>query len=175
MRPVLVDGFLLYQNPTNRERLDVRLFSRLSHDVAKERRFNRPGYRPEAWILENRGSFRENGLAFIFQDGNAEGDVDVNKIFCQDSQLYQRFYFFIFLSFCTPIFHSENPFPLFSPLSSLAPRGPSQSASRLSATPPLLRHRLHRTIQRTTVPFDFLSLKRTHQLLLNTTPFAALT
>jgi uridine kinase len=26
MRPVLVDGFLLYQNPTNRERLDVRLF-----------------------------------------------------------------------------------------------------------------------------------------------------
>ena len=80
-----------------------------------------------------------------------------------------------FFHFCTSIFHSEKSRPLFSQLSSPAPHGHSQPVSCLFSQPTLLRHRLHGTIERTTVPFHFLSLKRTHYLPLNTTPFAALT
>jgi hypothetical protein len=64
-----VDGFLLHQNSTNRERLDVRLFFRLSHDFAKERRFNRPRYGPEACERMVWRSYLEQH-AFIFQDGD---------------------------------------------------------------------------------------------------------
>lgn len=47
-RMVLVDGFLLYHDLAIRERLDVRLFLRLSHDTAKKRRFTRQGYGAKA-------------------------------------------------------------------------------------------------------------------------------
>jgi uridine kinase len=45
---VFVDGFLLNQNRTMRERLDVKLFFRLSQKVAKKRRFTGQRYGSEA-------------------------------------------------------------------------------------------------------------------------------
>lgn len=47
-RVVIVEGFLLYHDPAVRERLDWKLFLRLSHDTAKSRRFSRQGYGAEA-------------------------------------------------------------------------------------------------------------------------------
>lgn len=83
---VFVDGFLLYQNPIIRERLDVKLFFRLSYKVAKERRFTRQGYGPEAkpdefWKTENYfekmvwRSYVEQHI-FMFKRGDVEADVD---------------------------------------------------------------------------------------------------
>jgi nicotinamide/nicotinate riboside kinase len=83
---VLVDGFLLYQNPAVRERHDVKLFFRLSHKIAKERRFTRQGYGSESnpdefWKTENYvekmawRSYMEQH-AFIFERGGVDGGVD---------------------------------------------------------------------------------------------------
>jgi nicotinamide/nicotinate riboside kinase len=83
---VLVDGFLLYQNPAIRERLDVKLFFRLSYKVAKERRFTRQGYgsgaKPdEFWKTEDYFEkmvwrcYREQHV-FMFKRGDVEGEVD---------------------------------------------------------------------------------------------------
>jgi nicotinamide/nicotinate riboside kinase len=81
---VILDGFLLFRNPEIRRRLDLKLFFRLSHDVAKERRFRRQGYgadaRPdEFWKTEDYFEkmvwrcYREQH-AFMFRDANVEGD-----------------------------------------------------------------------------------------------------
>jgi nicotinamide/nicotinate riboside kinase len=88
---VLVDGFLLFHNAEIRKRLDLMLFFRLSHDVAKERRFSRQGYVPEAkpedfWKTED---YFEKMVwrcyseqhAFMFRDGDVEGEVDLEA--CQ--------------------------------------------------------------------------------------------
>lgn len=85
-RLVVVDGFLLYHNEKVRERLDAKLFLRLSRRVAKERRFNRPGYGEEAkkgefWKTERYfdtmvwRSYVEQH-AVLFKDGNVDGEVD---------------------------------------------------------------------------------------------------
>jgi nicotinamide/nicotinate riboside kinase len=86
MQIVLVDGFLLYYDPTIRSKLDTRLFFRLSHAVAKERRFTRQGYGPstkpdEFWKTEDyfeKGVWRNYVAAHAryFQDGDVEGEVD---------------------------------------------------------------------------------------------------
>jgi len=41
---VIVEGSLLYHDPAIRERLDLKLLLRLSHDTARSRRFTRQGY-----------------------------------------------------------------------------------------------------------------------------------
>ena len=85
-RLVFVDGFLLYQNPEIRKRLDLLLFFRLSRGVAKKRRFTRPGYGPDAkpgefWKTEDYfekmvwRSYSEQH-SFLFEDGDVEGEVD---------------------------------------------------------------------------------------------------
>lgn len=86
LKLVLADGFLLYQNSSSRERLDVKLFFRLSHGVAKERRFTRQGYRSEAkpdevWKTEDyfekmvwRCYVEQHD--FMFERGDVEGKVD---------------------------------------------------------------------------------------------------
>ena len=87
---VILDGFLLFQNPEIRKRLDLKLFFRLSHDVAKARRFSRQGYGAEAkpeefWKTED---YFENMVwrcyqeqhAFMFRDGCVEGNV--NEVIC---------------------------------------------------------------------------------------------
>jgi nicotinamide/nicotinate riboside kinase len=85
-RLVFVDGFLLYQNPEIRKRLDLRSFFRLSHKVAKERRFTRPGYGFEAkpgefWKTEDyfeKMVWRSHSEqhVFFFENGDVEGKVD---------------------------------------------------------------------------------------------------
>jgi nicotinamide/nicotinate riboside kinase len=90
---VILDGFLLFHNPEVRKRLDLRMFFRLSHDVAKERRFSRQGYGIEAqpdefWKTENYFEtmvwrcYNEQH-AFMFHGGDVEGDVDEQA--CSDA------------------------------------------------------------------------------------------
>lgn len=45
---VIVEGFLLYNMPDIRKRLDTRLFVSLSYNEAKHRRMTRPHYGAEA-------------------------------------------------------------------------------------------------------------------------------
>ena len=95
MRLVFVDGYLLYNNPTIRQMLDVKLFFRLSHKVAKERRFTRQGYGPEAkegefWKTEDYfekmvwSSYQEQH-GFMFADGDIEGEI--NEETCKKAEL----------------------------------------------------------------------------------------
>ena len=90
---VILEGFLLFHNAEIRKRLDLKLFFRLSHDVAKERRFRRQGYGPEAkpdefWKTEDYFEkmvwrcYREQH-AFMFREGDVEGDVDENA--CEEA------------------------------------------------------------------------------------------
>ena len=85
-RLVLVDGFLLYHNPAIMERLDIKLFFRLSKKVAKERRMSRQGYGIEAkpdefWKTEDyfekivwMNYSQQHGSFLLNHD--VEGDVD---------------------------------------------------------------------------------------------------
>ncbi|KAJ5923269.1 nicotinamide riboside kinase 1 [Penicillium verhagenii] len=88
---VFVDGFLLYHEPSIRDRLDLRLFLRLSHETAKKRRFTRQGYGSEAsheefWKTEDYfekmvwRNYVEQHAQF-FRGGDVEGIVDTQK--CQ--------------------------------------------------------------------------------------------
>ncbi|KAJ5765692.1 nicotinamide riboside kinase 1 [Penicillium odoratum] len=89
---VFVDGFLLYHEPSIRNRLDLRLFLRLSHASAKQRRFTRPGYGSEAksgefWKTEDyfekmvwRNYVAHHAQFFI--GGNVEGIVHAQQ--CQN-------------------------------------------------------------------------------------------
>ena len=47
-RLVIMEGFLLYNMPDIRKRLDTRLFVKLSHQEANHRRMTRPHYGAEA-------------------------------------------------------------------------------------------------------------------------------
>jgi nicotinamide/nicotinate riboside kinase len=88
---VFVDGFLLNQNRTMRERLDVKLFFGLSYKITKDRRFTRQGYGSEAkpdefWKTED---YFEKMVwrcyveqhAFMFERGDMEGKVD--EVVCE--------------------------------------------------------------------------------------------
>lgn len=92
---VLLDGFLLFHNPDIRKRLDLMLFFRLSHDVAKQRRFSRQGYGSEAkldefWKTEDYFEkvvwrcYREQH-SFMFRDADVEGEVDEEA--CQKARI----------------------------------------------------------------------------------------
>ena len=80
---VVVEGMMLYNIKEVRERIDARLFLRLSHQTARYRRMNRQGYgseaRPgESWKTEDYfekmvwRNYKAEHAAF-FHDGDVEG------------------------------------------------------------------------------------------------------
>ena len=96
LRIVLVEGMMLYNIPEIRKRLDIRLFLRISHDLAKSRRMSRLGYgsddaQPgelEFWKTEEYfekmvwRNYKSEHAAF-FQDGDVEGVPDMRT--CADA------------------------------------------------------------------------------------------
>lgn len=86
---VVLDGFLLFHNLEIRARLDLMLFFRLRHDVAKERRMARQGYGSEAkadefWKTEDyfeKMVWRYYQEQHAFRDGDVEGKI--NKEACE--------------------------------------------------------------------------------------------
>ena len=82
---VIVEGFLLYNMPAVRRRLDGKLFVRLDHKEAKHRRMTRPLYGAEAkegefWKTEDyfekmvwRNCVEQH--ADLFEGGNVEGRI----------------------------------------------------------------------------------------------------
>lgn len=97
-RIVLVDGFLLYQNPLIRSKLDIRLFFRLSYEVAKQRMCTRPGYgagaKPnESWKAEDyfdKMVWRNYVAAHarFFREGDVQGTVDEQE--CREAGILVR-------------------------------------------------------------------------------------
>ena len=83
---VILDGFLLFQDPAIRSRLDRKLFLRTSKATAKTRRLSKPGWGPDAnpdmyWATEAYfdasvwvNYVKENG--WLFEGGNVEGGPD---------------------------------------------------------------------------------------------------
>lgn len=89
VRMVIIEGFMLYNVPEIRERLDVRLFVRLSHGESKRRRMSRPNYGAEAkegefWKTEEYfekmvwRNYVEQHRNF-FDEGDVEGQVDAER------------------------------------------------------------------------------------------------
>lgn len=82
-RPIgIVDGFLLYHDPTIRSLLDVKLVLRASKDKARRRRFERPEYMEfqagDFWLTRDYFDsiiWRNYGQEYgpLFENGNVEG------------------------------------------------------------------------------------------------------
>lgn len=95
---VILEGFLLFHNLEIGKRLDLKFLCRLSHDVAKRRRFNRQGYGLEAkpgelWKTEDYFEkmvwrFYRELHALTFRDRDVEGEV--NEEASQNSQSFAR-------------------------------------------------------------------------------------
>lgn len=94
-RMVIIEGFMLYNIPEIRDRLDCRLFVRLSHKEAKHRRMTRPQYGIEAkegefWKTEDYfeemvwRNYVEQHSEF-FEGGDVQGKVD--EVRCKDLEV----------------------------------------------------------------------------------------
>ncbi|KAI0823324.1 P-loop containing nucleoside triphosphate hydrolase protein [Trametes gibbosa] len=86
---VLVDGFLLYWSPEVVEKLDVRVFLRVPHDVLKQRRHERHGYHtavqsdPEGSLWRDPPNYWEQIVWPAYVEAHAgiveKGDVEHGK------------------------------------------------------------------------------------------------
>ncbi|KAH9847182.1 P-loop containing nucleoside triphosphate hydrolase protein [Lenzites betulinus] len=86
---VLVDGFLLYWSPEVVDKLDVRVFLRVPHDVLKQRRHERHGYHtavqsdPEGSLWRDPPNYWEQIVWPAYVEAHAgiveNGDVELGK------------------------------------------------------------------------------------------------
>ncbi|KAF2862569.1 P-loop containing nucleoside triphosphate hydrolase protein [Piedraia hortae CBS 480.64] len=89
-RVCIVDGFLLYSEEmkTVRDLLDIKLFLPLEFATVKSRRERRSGYMTLEGFWEDPPNYVENIVwpnyardhAFLFKDGNVEGELDEAKL-----------------------------------------------------------------------------------------------
>lgn len=82
---VLVDGFMLFNNPKISSKFDIKLLIRSPYQVLKDRRAARPGYQtldsfwkdPPYYFDEFVYKSYVDSHSFLFKDGNVEGKLDL--------------------------------------------------------------------------------------------------
>lgn len=95
---VIVDGFMIYNNPDISSKFDVKLFIRAPYEVLKKRRAARPGYQtldsfwvdPPYYFDEFVYYSYKASHAPLFVNGNVEGELDTSAPLAKDIKVFEN-------------------------------------------------------------------------------------